>query len=163
MLTAYCTADGTQQVFPNGAASLQFYMSQSVALDGSKQRYRTVLYHQNKNKVSLDTDEGPFVVFGVEFVPFCSRLFFATCLLEKLYFTPEELQDEGFAALSRSIHEADGAEERVKLLDDFFMERLSRIPADDVNLERLNDVFDEIVPTDGSVARPPKSQGRLLS
>ncbi len=66
MLSSWCTATGTQQVFSNGAASLQFYLSQDIRID-------------------------------------------------------------------------DG----------------------DINIERLNDVFDDIVPTDDSTARPPHYQNEF--
>lgn len=157
MLTAHCTATGTQQVFSNGAASLQFYLTQSVWLDCGQCRYRTVLFHQNMQKVGIVTDEGAFHVFGVEFVPFCSRVFFRN-EMNTLYASPEELHDEELTTLSQKIYDADSVEERVGLLDDFFMKRLAEFPEGDVNIERLNDVFDDIVPTDGSTAQPPNSQ-----
>ncbi|MDO4215840.1 MAG: helix-turn-helix transcriptional regulator [Bacteroidales bacterium] len=52
-------------------------------------------------------------------------------------------------------------EERVTLLDDFFLKRLAQFPDGDINLERLNDVFDDILPTDGSTAHPPHSLNEL--
>ena len=148
-LTSFCTATGTQHVFSNGAASLHFYLSQNVRLDGGEQYYHTVLFHQNMQKVGIVTEKGPVNIFGVEFVPFCSRVFFRG-EMSGIYASPEELHDEGLVNLSRRISEAVSTEERVVLLDDFFMKRLSEFPEGDVNLGRLNDVFDDIVPTDGT-------------
>ena len=157
MLSAHCTAPGTQQIFSNGAASLHFYLSQDIRIDDDVRHYRTLLFHQNMHRVGVVTDEGPFVIFGAEFVPFCSRLFFPS-QMDAVYASPEDLHDEGLAVLSQRVHEARDAGERVGLLDDFFLQRLSAFPEDDVNLERLSDVFDDIVPTDGSTVRPPNSQ-----
>lgn len=158
LLTAQCTATGTQQIFSNGAASLQFYLTQSVrltpALDEGR-KYRTILFHQNMQKVGVTCDEGVFNVFGVEFVPFCSRVFFRT-EHDAIYASPEDLADDGLAELDRRIYAAESTEERVQQLDEFFLQRLTDFPEGDVNIERLGDVFDEVVPTDGSVARPPQ-------
>lgn len=166
LLTAHATATGMQQVFSNGAASLHFYLSQPVRVrvamsdDDDGRFYHTLLYHQNMESVGVVCEEGPFLIFGAEFVPFCSRLFFPSEKIDEksgaVFVTPERLGDEDFVEMARKIHAAASTEERVELLDDFFMQRLAALPADDVNIERLSDVFDEIVPTDGSVARPPQ-------
>ena len=161
MLRAHCTAAGTQQIFSNGAASLHFYLSQSVRLAPSlaerETKYRTVLFQQNMQTVGVICEEGEFNIIGVEFVPFCSRVFFRS-EHEGIYATPEELGDEGLAELGNCIYAAETTEERVQLLDEFFLGRLAEFPEGDVNIERLGDVFDEVVPTDGSVARPPHCQ-----
>ena len=93
MLSSWCTATGTQQVFSNGAASLQFYLSQDIRIDDGDRRYRTVLYHQNMQMVGVVTDEGTFNTFGVEFVPFCLRMFFPNEMTGN-YASPEDLHDE---------------------------------------------------------------------
>lgn len=157
MLMAHCTATGTQQIFSNGAASLHFYLSQPIRLDWGEERYRTVLFHQNMQKVGVVTDEGEFNIFGVEFVPFCSRVFFRSEMMG-IYASPEQLNDDGLAELSHKIFETEDVDERVRLLDDFFLNRLAEFPEGDVNIERLHDVFDDIVPTDGTTAQPPNSQ-----
>lgn len=143
MLTAYCTAKGVQKVFSNGAASLHFYLSQSVRLDCGERYYRTILFHQNMQTVGILSDEGRFDVFGVEFIPFCSRVFFRT-EMSVFYASPEELHDKEFVELNKCIYEVDTVEERVVLLDDFFLKRLSEFPEGDVNIERLSDVFEDI-------------------
>lgn len=156
MLTAYCTAtDSTQQMFSNGAASLQFYLSQPVSLDWSEQQYHTALFHQNMEKVGIISDEGDFNIFGVEFVPYCSRVFFRT-EMNGIYASPEDLHDDELIALSKAIHAAGNTEERVKMLDEFFLKRLAEFPEGDINIERLNDVFEDIVPTDKSTVHSPK-------
>ena len=187
-LTAQCTATGTQQIFSNGAASLQFYLSQSVRLTppssegaGEYLRYRTALLHQNMQNVGVVSEEGAFNIFGVEFVPFCSRIFFRSFPTtpsgsERIYASAKDLDDKEFLAVSEKIHAAETTEERVALLDDFLTQRLTDFFASksphrfelhegqgintecDVNINRLNGVFDEIVPTDGSTARPPHCQ-----
>ncbi|MCQ2215919.1 MAG: helix-turn-helix transcriptional regulator [Bacteroidales bacterium] len=157
MLSSWCTATGTQQVFSNGAASLQFYLSQDIRIDNGDKRYRTVLYHQNMQKVGVGTDEGAFNIFGAEFVPFCSHLFFPN-EMSGIYASPEELHDEEFITLSKEIYEAESTEHRVALLDSFFLNRLAQLPEGDINMERLSDVFDNILPTDGSIPHPPDSQ-----
>ena len=154
MLTAQCTATGTQQIFSNGAASLHFYLSQTIRLDNGTQSYRTALFHQNMQKVGVMAEEGAFIIFGAEFVPFCSRVFFRT-EMNGVYASPEELQDKEFEELSRQIHSATTTEERVHLLDSFFLKRLNEFPEGDINIDRLNDVFDDIVPTDGTTPHPP--------
>lgn len=163
LLTARCTATGTQQIFSNGAASLQFYLSGPVrltpALTGKPEdeQYRTVLFHQNMQKVGVTCEAGDFIVLGAEFVPFCSRVFFRT-EPDAIYASPEDLADEGLAELARRIYATESTEERVQLLDAFFLQRLAEFPEGDINIERLGDVFDEVVPTDGTVARPPHCQ-----
>lgn len=167
MLSSSCTTTGTQQIFSNGAASLQFYLSQDIRIDDGDRRYRTVLYHQNMEKVGVVTDEGAFNTIGVEFVPFCSRVFFPNAPSlwgragEKAYASPEDMNDEEFTTLSKNVHKAESLEKRVALLDDFFLKRLAQFPEGDINIERLNDVFDDIVPTDGSTARPPHCQNEF--
>lgn len=158
-LTSHCTAKGTQQIFSNGAASLHFYLSQPVRLVpalAEDRTYHTILFHQNMQTVGVTCEEGEFNIIGAEFVPFCSRVFFREG--GETYATPEDLHDEGFAELARSIYSAETTEERVQLLDEFFLKRLAEFPEGDVNIERLGDVFNEVVPTDGSVARPPHCQ-----
>lgn len=149
LLTSYCTARGTQQVFSNGAASLHFYLSQDVRIDGGEQYYSTVLFQQNMQKVGIVSEKGQFNIFGVEFVPFCSRMFFRG-EMNGVYASPEELRDEELVVLSQRIHDAVSTEDRVVMLDDFFMKRLSEFPEGDVNIERLNNVFGDMVPTDGN-------------
>lgn len=172
LLTARCTATGTQQIFSNGAASLQFYLSGAVhltsALEEDKE-YRTVLFHQNMQKVGVTCEAGDFIVLGAEFVPFCSSVFFKALHSETSpkpltgraggeASSPADLADEGLAELARRIYASESTEERVQLLDAFFLQRLAEFPEGDINIERLGDVFDEVVPTDGSVARPPHCQ-----
>lgn len=160
LLTSQCTATGTQQIFSNGAASLHFYLSQDITIDDGERHYRTALFNQNMQKVSVVSNKGTFNIFGAEFVPFCSRVFFP-CEMDGIYASPEDLQDEEFIALSKNIHEAGSTEQRVTLLDDFFLKRLAQFPEGDINIERLSDVFDDIVPTDGSTAQPPHCQNEF--
>lgn len=160
MLSSWCTATGTQQIFSNGAASLQFYLSQDIRIDDGDRRYRTVLYHQNMQKVGVVTDEGAFNIFGAEFVPFCSRVFFPN-EMTGIYASPEDLHDEDFITLSKNIYETESTEKHVALLDEFFLKRLAQFPEGDINIERLNDVFDDIVPTDGGTVRPPHCQNEF--
>ena len=147
ILTSQCTATGTQQIFSNGAASLQFYLTQSIRLDKGEKLYKTALFHQNMQKVDIISDKGEFNVFGAEFVPFCSKVFFRTENDFK-YATPEDLGDEEFITLSKKIFEVESLEERVQLLDSFFVKRLSNFPEGDINIERLNDVFGDIIDTE---------------
>lgn len=157
LLDSYCTARGTQKIFSNGAASLHFYLSKAVKLDNEEREYSTALNHLDTGFMEIHSDEGPFVVFGVEFTPFCSRMFFPkTTALP--HFTPEDASEEEYTQMSNDIHAAQSTEERVAILNDFFCKRLSQIPSDDINLTRMNDVFQQIVPTDGSVVSPPKGQ-----
>ena len=180
LLSAQCTAIGTQQIFSNGAASLHFYLSQAVKLEDMPHtpvtsepqnqrtsqphtstpsepqslKYRTALNRHDIGCMGVITEEGPLEIFGVEFVPFCARMFFRIDDTRP-HLTPEDTGDDEFVELSKAIHSASNNEERKTLLDDFFCKRLSEIPADDINLERMSDVFHQIVPTDGSVAHPP--------
>lgn len=160
MLSAWCTASGTQQMFSNGAASLQFYLSQDIRIDDGDRRYCTVLYHQNMQKVGVVTEEGAFDIIGAEFVPFCSRVFFPN-EVTGIYASPEDLHDEEFVALSQHIHEAGSMEQRVGILDDFFLKRLAQFPEGDINMERLSDVFDDMVPTNGTKAHPAHYQNEF--
>lgn len=149
LLTSYCTAAATQQMFSNGAASLHFYLSQDVRIDGGEQYYSTMLFRQDMQKVGIVSEKGQFNIFGVEFVPFCSRMFFRGGM-NGIYASPEELHDEELVVLSQKIHDAVGTEDRVVWLDEFFMKRLSEFPEGDVNIERLNNVFGDMVPTGGN-------------
>ena len=160
MLNSWCTATGTQQIFPNGAASLQFYLSQDIRIDDGKGRYRTVLYHQNMQKVGLVTNEGAFDTIGVEFMPFCSRVFFPIDMTGS-YDTPEGMNDKDLTILSKNVYGAESLEERVALLDDFFLKRLAEFPGGDINIERLSGVFHDMVPTDGRTAHPPHCQNEF--
>lgn len=145
------------------AVCLEPEHSKGVEQGSADRQYRTVLFHQNMQKVGVICEPGPFYIFGAEFVPFCSRVFFRSFLgaqgeQSAIYASPEEFGDARFEDLCRSVHAAADTDERVSLLDDFFLERLSDFPEGDVNIERLADVFDDIVPTDGSVACPPRCQ-----
>ncbi|MCQ2189926.1 MAG: helix-turn-helix transcriptional regulator [Paludibacteraceae bacterium] len=160
MLSAHCTASGTQQIFSNGAASLHFYLSQDIRIDDGDRRYRTALFHQNIQKVGVVSEEGAFEIFGAEFVPFCSHVFFPK-EMTGIYASPEDLHDEEFIMLGKNIHEAESTEQRTEILDDFFLRRLAQFPEGDINIERLSDVFDNIIPIDGSAARPPYNQNEF--
>lgn len=70
----------------------------------------------------------------------------------------ENIKRQSLITLSKNIYEAESTEKRVALLDNFFLKRLAEFPEGDINIERLNDVFDDIVPTDGSTAHPPHCQ-----
>lgn len=154
VMNADCTSRGTQTMFSNGAANLQFYLSQPIAPEDSDQRHSTILFHLEMKSINLVTEPGPVNIFGVEFVFFCSRLFFKN-KFQGDYQTPEQLGDAEFMEVCNRVHEAGDMDERVRLLDEFFLKRLAELPAKDVNLIRLQHVFDEIVPVDGSVAPPP--------
>lgn len=152
MITAHCTARSTQQLLANGNDSLHFYLSQAVCLNDSDQRYRTVLHHQVIKSVGVISEKGPLFILGVEFQPFCSHMFFHTDFKEQPL-TPEAMKDAEFILLSQSIHQAQSTEERVDLLDRFFMKRLAECPADDINIERLSNVFNEMMPESSCNAR----------
>lgn len=157
-LTCKCVSRGTQTVFSNGAASLHFYLSQRVSLkldgypddDNGGKFFPTVLYHQNMKSIGIIVDEGDFNILGVEFVPFCSRLFFPERSVHNEkdlseYITPEDMNDAEFVKFSNIIHSTESKDEQVRLLDEFFLSRLSKLPADDINMERLSDVFDDMI------------------
>ncbi|MDO4462696.1 MAG: hypothetical protein Q4C30_09460 [Bacteroidia bacterium] len=63
----------------------------------------------------------------------------------------KDLQDDGLIVLGKDIYEANSTEQRVALLDDFFLKRLALFSEGDINMERLNEVFNNIAPTDGSI------------
>ncbi len=150
MLTAQCTAPGTQHIYSNGAASLHFYLTQQVRIDDGDQRFRTALNRHDIGCMDLHTELGVFIILGVEFVPFCARLFFPNIDNEMAHLSPEALGDQTFIELSEKIHATQDNAEQVRLLDDFFCQRLSQIPIDELNMERLSSVFSEIVPTEGN-------------
>ena len=149
LLTAQCTAPGAQHIYSNGAASLHFYLSQEGRLDDGSERFRTALNRHDLGCMVIHSEEGPFNVLGVEFVPFCARLFFPTLTNEVAHLSPASLADQSFIDLSAKIHASQDTEEQVALLDDFFCQRLCDIPIDERNIERLTSVFNEIVPIEG--------------
>ena len=149
LLTAQCTAPGMQRIYSNGAASLHFYLTQNVRLDNSSERFRTALNRHDLGYMVLHTEEGIFNILGVEFVPFCARLFFPNLTTDMAHLSPSTLADQSFIDLSTKIHASQDTQEQVTLLDDFFCQRLCDIPIDERNIERLSSVFNEIVPTEG--------------
>lgn len=149
LLTAQCTAPGMQRIYSNGAASLHFYLTQNVRLDNSSKRFRTALNRHDLGYMVLHTEEGIFNILGVEFVPFCARLFFPNLTTDMAHLSPYTLADQSFIDLSTKIHASQDTQEQVALLDDFFCQRLCDIPIDERNIERLSSVFNEIVPTEG--------------
>lgn len=149
LLSAQCTAPGTQRIFSNGAASLHFYLTQSPALDNEDRPYSTSLNRHVLSFMDIHSTEGPFNILGVEFVPFCSRLFFQS-ESEANHLAPSDMSDPEFLALDHQIHATVDADTQKQFLDDFFCKRLADIPINDVNIDRLKDVFDDIVPTDES-------------
>lgn len=150
LLTAQCVAAGTQRIFSNGATSLHFYLNNNVRLENEERQYATALNRHDLSLMEMHTEVGDFHILGVEFVPFCARLFFSPePNATGNHLTPEDLKDAAFAQLSDAIHATTDTEQQVRLLDDFFIKRLGEIPHDDVNLERLSTVFDDIVPVNG--------------
>lgn len=147
-LSAECTDKGTQRIYSNGAASLHFYLTQEVLLDGSEQRYRAALNRHDLSCMEITTEQGQFNILGVEFVPFCALLFF-DMKSGPQHLSPEETGDKEFVTLTNQIRSTTDTETQVRLLDDFFTQRIARIPEDDININRLSNVFDSIVPTDG--------------
>jgi len=153
LLSAHCTAQGTQRIFSNGATSLHFYLSGAVKLDGGEeQMYRTALNRHDLTCMEITCKEGDFIVLGVEFVPFCSRLFFDIQGYERHHLKPNETGDADFQLLDEQIHSAKDIDKQKRLLDDFFCQRLTQIPINEVNMERLEGVFDGIVPTHGGAS-----------
>lgn len=149
LLTARCTALGTQHIYSNGATSLHFYLSQEARIDDEPQTYRTSLNHHDIGCMELHCPVGGMNILGVEFVPFCARLFFPNMAQELAHHSPTTLGDQAFSELDEKIHASQDKDEQVKLLDEFFCQRLSEIPIDERNMERLSSVFQEIVPTEG--------------
>lgn len=156
-LDAFCTARGRQQVFSNGAACLHFYTAQTVKLNEGDSMYRSVLNSSDMGRMEIVTMPGEFSIFGVEFVPFCAHLFFKN-EFPQAHLTPEDLEDAEFALLSKEIISSTDNLQRTALLDDFFCRRLGETPSDDINIGRMDEVFQEILPTDGSKAVPPHGQ-----
>lgn len=152
MLSAQCIAPGAQRIYSNGAASLHFYLTQDVRLDEGLELFCTTLNRHDLGCMVIHTQKGAFNILGVEFVPFCARLFFPTLNSEVAHFSPVTLGDQAFSALSAKIHASQNTDEQIELLDDFFCQRLSEIPIDERNMERLSSVFNEIVPTEGEPA-----------
>lgn len=157
LLTATALGQGTQTIFSNGAASLQIYLTQPVRVNGRLEQHHCILLQQNMQAVDVTCEQGEFNIFGAEFVPYCSRMFFRNEVAD-VFATPTQLADEELILLSQQILEAATTEERTQLLDDFLLRRLATFPEGDINIERLGDVFSDIVPTDGRQARPPHSQ-----
>jgi len=152
LLTSRCVGQGYQRIFSNGATSLHFYLSQSVRLDSGERLFRTALNRHDLTCMEIHCEEGDFNVLGVEFVPFCSRLFFETKDDEKHHLTPQDIGEQDFITLEEQIHSAKNIDEQRQLLDDFFCQRLTQIPINEVNMERLEGVFDGIVPSHGGVS-----------
>lgn len=150
LLTSRCTAsDSTQHIYSNGAASLHFYLTQDVIIDKEPQPYSTSLNRHDIGCMDLHCEVGDMNILGVEFVPFCARLFFPTLTNEVAHLRPSASGDLAFIELDRKIHANQNKEELVILLDNFFCQRLREIPIDERNIERLSSVFSEIVPTEG--------------
>ena len=105
------------------AASLHFYLTQNVRLDDSTERFRTALNHHDLGYMVIHSEEGLFNILGVEFVPFCARLFFPTLTGEVAHFSPTSSGDQAFIELSTKIHASQDTTEQVALLDDFFCQR----------------------------------------
>lgn len=153
LFSAHCTGNGYQRIFSNGATSLHFYLSQPVRLDDEERPFLTALNRHDLTCMEIRCEEGDFNVLGVEFVPFCSRLFFEIENADgEHHITPQDLDDQEFILLAEQIHAANDLKEQKQLLDDFFCQRLSQIPINEVNMERLEGVFDDIVPTHGGAS-----------
>ncbi len=150
LLTAQCTAPGTQHIYSNGAASLHFYLSQEVKIDDGEQLFCTALNRHDIGCMDIHSEAGTFIILGVEFVPFCARLFFPNIDTEEIHLSPEATEDQAFITISEQIHACQDKDEHVRLLDDFFCQRLSEVPIDERNIERLSTVFSEIVPPEGA-------------
>lgn len=160
LLTCRSTGEGRIHIISNGAASLHFFLTQPVRLDDGERRYQTLLVRQDVKKLDEICEEGELKVLGVEFVPFCSRLFFKP-QEELTYPTPQEMEDAAFIALEEQIHAERDEEKQRQLLDDFFLNRLMKVPVNEVNMDRMKDVFEDIVPTHGH--RPVMEDGSNLS
>lgn len=150
LLSARCTAPGTQRIFSNGAASLHFYLSQEVRLDQDSRLYRSAFNHHDLGSMELHSLPGDFNILGVEFVPFCSHLFFPQ--LSASHVAPQDSNDAAWITLEEQILTASDVQTQILLLDEFFCKRLESIPIDDLNMDRLNTVFKEIVPIEGEPA-----------
>jgi len=144
ILTSRCTAPGTQRILSNGATSLHFYISQNVHLDNEERAYRTALNHHDLAVMDIKTTEGDFNVFGVEFVPFGTRAFFNMSNHTEPHINPEDLGDKEFIALDEKIHNARDNEERRQLMDEFLIKRMEQKIATGINMQRMEDVFDDI-------------------
>lgn len=147
LLTARCTAPGTQRIFSNGAASMHFYLTQECRLDGDDGIFRTAFNRHDLSSMKIYTNTGMFNVLGIEFVPFCAHLFFPHISVS--HASPEDMKDQELKALEEQIVASTEIEEQKMLLDEFFCKRLESIPIDDLNMDRLTTVFKDIVPIEG--------------
>ena len=86
LLTAHCTARGTQRIYSNGAASLHFYRTQHVQLEGSQQRYRASLNRHDLScmEVSTEATDGSQAALDADSVS-PSDLASAACLSQKQF------------------------------------------------------------------------------
>ena len=147
LLTARCTAPGTQRIFSNGAASMHFYLAQECRLDGDDRLFRTAFNRHDLSSMEIYSNTGLFNILGIEFVPFCAHLFFPHISVS--HATPEDMKDAELKALEEKIISSTDIEEQKMLLDEFFCKRLETIPIDDLNMDRLTTVFKDIVPVEG--------------
>lgn len=183
LLTAQCTAPGTQRVFSNGAMSLHFYLTFPVTLDNDGRTYTTSLNRHDLSVMDVHTVKGDFQIFGVEFVPFGARAFWDLRELNGPHLTPQDLGDAEFEELEKNIKLASSVDERRILMDNFLMTRLEQKVAGGINMQRLEDVFSDIDESDSTkemasnaclgpkqftrvfneyVGIPPKSYQRLV-
>lgn len=148
LLTSRCTSTmGTIHIFSNGAASLHFYLKQRVRLDDFPNEYRTLLNLNSLDSMKLCVGEGAFDVLGVEFMPFCTQLFFQVAT-DRQHLTPESMNDSEFVLLEERIHNATDVKAQTQMLDKFFCDRLEETSINRINMERLGKVFDEMIPTE---------------
>ncbi len=144
LLRAYCKKEGTQRIFSNGATSLHFYLGQGVRLDNEEREYQTALNHHSMKCMEIHTTKGRLEILGVEFVPFCSHLFFSLDS-DTTHATTSEINNIEFTKLEESIHATNDVDRQTALLDEFFCKQLNELDFDETNIERLQNVFEGIV------------------
>ena len=142
-LEATAVDDGTQRIMSNGRVALQFYPAQPVSFGDDDRRFTCCLNVHGLGYFDLKNRRGKLEIVGAEFTPYGARMFFNVPMSHctGMHLTPDDLNDREFAEFEERVLGAADMKECCLLMDEFFLKRLLKGFADELNLHRLQSVF----------------------
>lgn len=134
--------DVLQTIVPNGLPGLCFYRNGALKYYGLGQ-YQTGLGGQRLNSLVIQSCNVEAI--GVEFEPYGLRRFFQMSSMNfyGLVCSPQDISDKELMILEEQILSEPEIEQCWKLLNSFFLSRLSQVESDRMNFMRIQSALSE--------------------
>ena len=141
----------SQTIVPNGLMGLCFYRSGALDYKGLG-KYQTGLGGQRLKSLIIESHNVEAV--GVEFQPYGLHRFFPMSAIAfyGLICSPQDLSDKELMILEEQILTASEINQCWKLLDSFFLSKLSKVASNEINFKRIRATLNAIDTTTNNVS-----------